>query len=222
MGDRSVPTDHTVAVDQHRPLRAEAGQHGAAAQDLSCCAAVTTSANVRSGEPTTSANSSRLGLSSATLAWAAARRLGPLVSTATRTPAATNDRHSWGNAGSGRPGGELPQATTHSAPTAAATSRVVTSSNSAGVSTGPGSLIFVTVPSGSARVRLERVSPGDRDRDRVDPLRPQQAHQLLPAVAPVRQDRPGGDTVGEQCPGHVDSLAAGVHLGTGGADDLSA
>ena len=57
------------------------------------------------------------------------------------------------------PGGRLPHATTHSASAAVAITSEARRANSAGVTMGPGSLIFVTVPSGSARVMLERVCP---------------------------------------------------------------
>ena len=120
------PADDAVAVDQHGAVGAEAGQHRAGApgpqlgrrprrrrpmrvqrraDDLGQLVPV--GLDQRRARPS-----------------AAARSAGPLVSTATATPAATSRSHSCANASTGSPGGRLPQATTQSAPPAAASTAV--------------------------------------------------------------------------------------------------
>jgi len=58
---------------------------------------------------------------------------------------------------SGTPGGRLPLATTHFAPFPIVSTALTIASMSSSVSRPPGSLIFVTVPSGSTRLTFDRV-----------------------------------------------------------------
>ncbi len=130
-----------------------------APRSRSSSAAFTASPTVASGRPTASASSSAFGLTTSGRAARAASRDGPEVSSAIRAPAPCARVTSRAYHSGARPRGRLPQQAIQSAAGEYAPTVVRIVSDSSSVSSGPGALIFVSVPSGSASAMFERVCP---------------------------------------------------------------
>lgn len=116
-----------------------------------------TSPRVGRWRPASSASSVRLGLIRSGPAWQAAASAGPEASTATRAPARWPARTRRACRSSGQPRGRLPQVTSQSARPASSTALVSSAATSEAVSSGPGSLNLLVVPSASTTATLLRV-----------------------------------------------------------------
>ena len=108
---------------------------------------------------TSSASSSWLGLMRCGLAATAAANGAPEESMATRPPRSRTRLTRTAYRSAGAPGGRLPQPTTQSAPARAVERRGEERLDLGGDRSGPGSLSFVVVPSGSRTLMFMRTEP---------------------------------------------------------------
>ena len=221
----ALPKQAPVVVDQQLAVGAQARQDGAGAQLAQLLGRLDRVAHGGEGRP--DGLGEFLGVRLDDVGPLAQRResaTGPEVSRAIRAPARVRPGDQLGVPARARgPRGRLPQQAIQSASRGLlARPCSSSSSGSAAVSSGPGALIFVRVPSGSASAMFERVAPATGTGATSMPCASSRSGDERARRAAERQHGDRAVSGGGDGPRDVDALAAGVHPVAGGPEHLAA